>query len=346
VNNIPAFNGGIHIDTFRRLFYGNLITALEKESRRRKLTPNRSDVTEGVLIYNITNMRAPNFDSQSKTRLINEEVGSYLKKYLEDPELYKDVIKKNKEWIDAIYKRCEDRTQKKDASELSKLAKKNLRNKVPRLMDATGLDRSKCILFLAEGESAISGMGSVRNPDLHGGLGMKGKVLNVNGEVPKKVLENKELGDIMNCMGLMIGERANRHALRYGKVYVAHDMDPDGLNIGALLINFFYTYWPELFDNTKDPFIHIFRTPFIIAEKGKARKYWYAHNYSEFKQEDYKDWTITRAKGLGTLTEEDWQYSLDHPEVYPVVDDGDMKNTLDLIFNSKRSDDRKEWIGL
>ncbi|WP_205249384.1 hypothetical protein, partial [Escherichia coli] len=81
---------------------------------------------------------------------------------------YKDVIKKNKEWIDEIYKRCAERTQKKDAADIAKQARKVLRNKVPGLMDASGNNRHACILFLAEGLSAISGMGSVRNPDIHG----------------------------------------------------------------------------------------------------------------------------------------------------------------------------------
>jgi DNA gyrase/topoisomerase IV subunit B len=347
VNNIPAFNGGVHIDTFRRLFYGNLLTALERESKRRKLQPNRSDVTEGVLIYNITNMMAPNFDSQSKTRLINEEVGKILKTDLENPELYKEFIRKNREWIDQIYQRCADRTMKKDAGDLAKAAKKNLRNKVPGLMDAIGQNRQKCILFLAEGDSAISGMSSVRDPEIHGGLALTGKVLNVNGEMPRKVVENKALGEIMNSLGLIVGQKAKRSELRYGKVYVAHDMDPDGLNIGALLINFFHSYWPELFDSKQEPFVHIFRTPFIIAERGKTRKYWYAHNYQEFKAEDYSGWTITRAKGLATLTREDWEFSLKNPEVYPVTDtSGKVGETLDLIFNSKRADDRKQWIGL
>lgn len=345
VNNIPAFNGGIHMDTFRRMFFGGIVAALEKD-RRSKLKPNRSDVMEGLLVYNITNMQAPNFDSQSKTRLINEEAGKAIKEYLDDADFYKDILRKNKDWVDAIYKRCAERTKKKDDDEVRREAKKNLRNKVPRLMDAAGNDRSKCILFLAEGESAISGMGSCRNPDIHGGLGMKGKVLNVTGKPPKKVLDNKELADIMNVLGLVIGTKADRESLRYGKVYVAHDMDPDGLNIGALLMNFFYTYWPELFNQDLPPFLYIFRTPFIIAEKGKTRKYWYAHNYTDFKPEDYSGWSITRAKGLGTLTEDDWQYSLDNPEVYPILDDGQMQEALDLVFNDARSDDRKQWIGL
>jgi DNA gyrase/topoisomerase IV subunit B len=346
VNNIPAFNGGVHIDTFRRLFYGNLLTALERESKRRKLSPNRSDVTEGVLIYNITNMRAPNFDSQSKTRLINEEVGKIIKDQLENPELYKDFIRKNKDWIEEIYRRCAERTMKKDAGDLAKAAKKNLRNKVPSLMDAIGGRRERCILFLAEGDSAISGMASVRDPEIHGGLALTGKVLNVNGELPKKVFENKALANIMNSLGLIIGQKAKRSELRYGKVFLATDMDPDGANIAALLTNFFYTFWPELFDPKQEPFVHVFQTPFIIAERGKTRKYWYAHDYSEFKGEDYAGWSITRAKGLGTLIREDWDYSLKNPVSIPLVDDGKLEESLDLIFNAKKSDDRKAWIGL
>ena len=346
VNNIPAFNGGVHVETFRRMFYGNLLTSLEKESKRRKLTPNRSDVTEGVLIYNITNMHGPNFDSQSKTRLINEEVSTFVRKNLEDPELYKDVIKKNKEWIEEIYKRCAERTMKKDAADVAKAAKKLSRSKVAGLMDANAKDRTKCILFLAEGESAISGMSSVRDPEIHGGLALRGKVLNVNGEDLKTVIANKALADIMNSLGLIVGQKAKRADLRYGSVYIAHDMDPDGLNIGALLMNFFHTFWPELFDPKDPPFINIFKTPFIIAEKGKQRKYWYSHNYQDFDSAAHSGWSVTRAKGLSTLTEEDWQYSLDNPELFPIVNDGNMQDTLDLIFNGNRSDDRKDWIGI
>lgn len=194
--------------------------------------------------------------------------------------------------------------------------------------------------------SAISGMGSVRDPDLHGGMGMRGKVLNVNGEVAKKVIDNKELADIMNCLGLIIGQKAKRDELRYGKVYLATDMDPDGANIAALLVNFFYSFWPELFDPNQAPFIHVFQTPFIIADKGKVRKYWYAHDYAQFKPENYVGWSITRAKGLGTLTREDWEYSIKNPVAVPLLDDGKLEEALDLIFNSKKTDERKEWIGL
>lgn len=346
VNNIPAFNGGSHVDQFRRQFFGGLLSALEREGKRRKLIPNRSDMLEGLLVFNVTNMKAPNFDSQSKTRLINEEAASYIKNFLNDDKIYAEIIKKNRDWVEEIFKRCAERTMQKEVSDIQKATKKLNKRKVPKLMEASSPKRSECILFLAEGDSAIAGMGAVRNPRIHAGMPLRGKVLNVNGESPKKVLDNIELMNIMTIVGLQIGHKADRSKLRYGKLYIAHDADPDGANIGALLVNFLYSYWPELFDPTLDPYVHIFLTPFIIAEKGKERRYWYSFNYDEFIPKDWSGWAITRAKGLGSLTNEDWKYSLQHPEAYPLVDDNNLKEALDLIFNNNRADDRKVWISL
>lgn len=346
VNSVPAFNGGVHMDTFRRLFYSGLLSALERESKRRKVTPNKSDIVDGLLIYNVTHMKAPDFDSQSKTRLINESVGEHIKKFFNEEDFFGQLIKKNRAWIDSIFERAAERTHKKDLIDTKKAVKSAKKSKVPGLMDASGRDRKKCILFLAEGLSAIAGLSSVRNPDIHGGLGLRGKVLNVNGEVPKRVLDNSTLVDIMNSVGLVIGETANRSNLRYGKIYIAADQDQDGANITALLINFLHTYWPELFDTKDEPFVHVFMTPFIIVEKGKERHYWHAHNHHEFDPDKWKGATITRAKGLGTLTKEDWRHSLQNIVSIPILDDGNMKESLDLVFNGARADDRKNWLGI
>lgn len=194
--------------------------------------------------------------------------------------------------------------------------------------------------------SAVGGISSVRTPEIHGALPLTGKILNVNGEARSKVIASAALLDIMNALGLMVGEKAERRYMRYGKIYIATDADPDGANISALLINFFYTYWPELFDPKQDPFVYFFMTPFIIAEKGKQRKYWYSFNVNDFKPEGYKGWEITRAKGLAALLEEHWKDSIDNPVAFPVIDDGQMKESLDLIFNGKRADDRKTWMGI
>lgn len=175
---------------------------------------------------------------------------------------------------------------------------------------------------------------------------MRGKVLNVTGEDLKKVVNNVELTNITTALGLIIGQKANRENMRYGQVYIATDSDEDGKNIAALLVNFFNTFWPELLEDTDKPFLNIFQTPFIIMEKGKQREYVYAHNYSSFDPKDYSGWQIIRAKGLGTLEEVDWKHALDKPLLFPIIKDENLNDTLDLIFNDKRADDRKEWIGM
>lgn len=346
VNAIPTFNGGIHIDTFRKSFFNGMLTALERESKKRKLNPNRGDVADGMLLYNITEMDAPTFDSQSKTRLLNENVGSIIRKALDDPDFFKNVIRKNPEWIEQIYERCRERTQKKDDADALKLAKKNKRTKVEDLEDACGTDRTKCILFLAEGKSAVSGMVEARDPNIHGGLPLRGKVLNIFGETNKKILENEALSKVMTSIGLVPGQRVNRHLLRYGKIYITTDADEDGKNISALLVNFFYTLWPELFDPQKPPYVFLFDTPLIVAVKGKQRKYWYNDNYYDFDSDTYKGWEITRAKGLAALKNADWKWVLENPKATPIIDDGELAKALDLLFNPKLADSRKSWIGM
>ncbi len=346
VNAIPTYNGGTHIDSFRNGFYSGLLGAMERESKKRKLVPNKSDISDGVLIFNVTEMDEPTFDSQSKSRLLNKNVNSAIKKALDDPEFFKNVMKKNPAWIESIYERCAERTLKKDDDEAKKKAKANKKEKVEDLEDACGAIRSNCMLFLAEGKSAVSGMIEARDPNIHGGLPLRGKVLNVHGRPAKEIYENEALSKIMNAIGLSVGERANRHMLRYGKVYITTDADEDGKNIAALLINFFYSQWPELFDPDKPAFVYLFDTPLIIAVKGKNRKYWYNDNYSTFDPEQHKGWEITRAKGLAALKRDDWKWVLANPKAIPITDDGKLKASLNLLFNNALADQRKEWIGL
>lgn len=345
VNAIPMFNGGVHIDAFKRNFFSGIIKALEGQSKKMRLTPNRSDVADGMLIYNITQMDAPEFDSQSKTRLITEGVAKIVNAAMADEDFFKKVIRTNPEWIKGIYERCAERTQKKDAADLNKLTKK--RKKVEKLKDATSYDRSKCVLFLGEGDSAISGLNEARDPVIHGGLALRGKVMNVHGMKPKEIYENKELASIIDTLGLTPGQRANRHNLRYSAVYIATDADEDGKNIAALLANFFYSQWPELFEGTS-PFLYVFETPLIIAVKNKQRKYWYADNYKAFDSTDHSGWEITRAKGLAALKKEDWKYVLANPKLIPIIDDGKLKGVLEKIFSKEKgkADERKEWIGM
>lgn len=346
VNNIFAFEGGTQIDSFRLGFAKGLISALEKESKRRKLYPNRADIMEKLLVFNVVKMDAPDFGSQSKTRLSNEYVGKIISSYLADGEIYKEIIKNNPQWIEEIFERCAERTKKKDASEIAKLSRKLAKIKVNKLIEATGKNRKKCIAILTEGDSSAGKISEARDPEIHGILPLRGKLLNVNGVSTKEAFNNKVLQDIMNVFGLTIGKKADINSMNYGKLWVAADADEDGKNISALIVNFFYTYWPELFSGP-EPFLFLFQTPLIIAHKGKETKYWYTDNYDTFDQKKYSKktgWDITRAKGLGSLESEDWIHCISSPNLFPITDDGELKDSLDLIFNKTKASDRKDWM--
>lgn len=347
VNNIPVFLGGPHVDEFRTLFYNSLIDKLDAQVKkalgvkgRGDKILTRADVAHNLLIYNITVMDDPQFDSQSKTRLVSEIKPSIRKGFMESDVA--GFIRRNPDWVQQVIDRCRNRTQAAQNRALVKEQKKLNKTKIASLKDATGKNRQKCTLFIAEGDSAISGMVSARDATIHGGLPLTGKIMNVNGVTPKKVLESKALAEIMNAIGLKIGEPANRMHLRYGRVYIATDEDEDGKNITALLVNFLYTFWPELFQG--EPFVYKFSTPLLIMVKGNQREYIYADQYDDVDFTDWKGWQIIRAKGLARLTQTDWKKSIAEPKLIPMIDDGNLKETLDLLFNSERADDRKEWL--
>lgn len=359
VNNICAYNGGTHIKAFQSVFYNGMIEALKSESRKRKLPLVKSDIANGLLIYNVTRMEGPNFDSQSKNRLTNKEADTIVRKQF-DETVFRKIIRQNPDWVDHIFSVCAERTQKKDQKAADEASKKANKVKVAKLTGANGKDRSKCILIIGEGDSACAGVCQVRDPKIHGTLPLRGKTMNVTGTPMSKIVAHQPYLDIMGALGLKIGTRVSetREELMYGRVWIATDEDEDGKNIMCLLTNFFYTFWPELFDPTKEPFFYKFETPFIKCKHKKTGeiRYFYGRNEMEFDPEEYsKGWSITRAKGLGNLMDEDWINALSNPSVIPIMDSKDtldggkmkeMEYVLDLVFNETKADDRKDWLGL
>lgn len=344
VNNAPAFDGGTHLETFKKYFALGISSALEKEAKKRKMTPNRGDIEEGLMIYNVTTMNAPSFNSQIKSKLTNENVIRPVQKSM-TPEFFEELVKKNKDWVEEIFERTAARTNKKDADEDRRLAKKLLKGKVAKLLDATGTDRSQCILLMAEGDSAVSNMSAARDSKVHGILPLRGKIMNVNGtEKTKDLMDSESLKDIMASINLIPGQKAVRSELNYGMLYICADEDEDGKNIGALIVNFLFKFWPELFEDQDNPFVYVFKTPFIILEKGKESRYFYGHNVEEYNPEEWKGWKPTRAKGLGTLEKSNFRDALTNGVAVAIIDDGSLGATLDLIFNKARADDRKAWM--
>ncbi|ASV44653.1 DNA topoisomerase large subunit [Agrobacterium phage Atu_ph04] len=345
VNNVPAYNGGPHDDEIRFHFPRQLLKALERESKRRKLSPNKNDVLENLMFIGVIKMKAPNFDSQSKTRLTNPEVKKPIFLGLTQNTDWNDFIKKNRDLVEDIYARCAARTGKTDKSTIDQNEKQLKKLKIPALLDANSKNRKECILFITEGDSAKGGLNDARNPSIHALMPLRGKIRNVHSLKPAEALKSKIIEQLSAAIGLVPGKKAKLEDLRYGKIYIMADADEDGQgSICPLVVNLFHHFWPELFD-LEEPFVNIFITPLIIISKGKERKYFYPLG-EPFEPSKYRGWSVTRAKGLGSLETENFRDHLEDIPAIGLTKDDSIEHVLHLLFNGARADDRKLFMEL
>jgi DNA topoisomerase-2 len=178
---------------------------------------------------------------------------------------------------------------------------------------------------------------------------MKGKILNVRGELSKKITENKEISEIKQILGLEYRkeyksiEDVNKN-LRYGNVLFMTDQDLDGHHIKALCINLFQCEWKSLL---KIPgFIGYMNTPIIKAKKGTQERWFYNDvEYNLWKMLNEESWKIKYYKGLGTSTGKEFREYFEQKKMVGFKYNGIISDdAIDKVFNKKRADDRKYWL--
>lgn len=138
--------------------------------------------------------------------------------------------------------------------------------------------------------------------------------------------------------------------LKFSKVFVATDADPDGSSIFNLLLNLFHEYFPELFWDEEIPFISRILFPMIAATKGKKTLYFANRNdFEKAKQNGKVDdsYKIMYFKGLGSMEREDWEHVFNDLETYSmnVIDDGHLDELMQIFFDSD-ANVRKEWLAV
>ena len=230
---------------------------------------------------------------------------------------------------------------------------------VPKLDDAhwAGTDQGyKCTLVLTEGDSAkalaVAGLEVVGREEF-GVFPLRGKVLNVR-DTSKKVLSaNAEVKNLCTIVGLDFSKKYTSEeeirSLRYGRIMIMTDQDPDGSHIKGLVINFIRYFWPELL-RAKPNFVGMFVTPLVKVFKGNEEiSFGSMGEYKQWEeslQNGAKGWRVKYYKGLGTSTsKEGRQYFEDidnHFKEFEWADgDGDW---IDLAFDKKKQRERREWI--
>lgn len=344
VNSTPTYDGGFHHDRIKRLFINSVKEKLERTAKKDKLTLVDNDVLAGFTFIIGIVMPNPRFESQTKRKLVRDTL---LEKALETfmADGVAKFLRKNQELMDHILERARSRQRLMDLKDASKLAKKGKKQRVEKLLDANERkDRTKCALFICEGDSAIGGLRSARDKLYQGGIALKGKPMNVSQASIKEVLENQEFADIMSSVGLVIGQKADPKELRYSKIVFLADSDVDGGHINTLLTNFFFTFWPEMFEMGM---IQIAKAPLfeVVTDKGTI----YCESTDELenlkKKKDIKIKEIMRNKGLGEMSQEAFKYVL-APKDFTKISVKNMpasKNMLETCFG-KESQLRKDLL--
>ena len=347
VNGIYTSKGGKHIEYIMNQIVRK-VSAYIKTKKKVDVKP--SSIKEQLVLFLRCDIENPAFDSQTKDYM-NTPITKFGSTCTVSDKFIEKIAKMGVMTAAcAITEIKETKTLKKQDGTKSK----NIRG-IPKLIDANFAGTAKsggCTLILCEGDSAKAGIVSGLSKDDRNTIGiypMKGKMFNVRGESITKIGDNKEINEIKQILGLEHGKEYTeddaKTKLRYGKILFMTDQDLDGSHIKGLGINIFDAEWQSLIQIPE--FIGYMNTPILKAEKGGIRKEFY--NDGEFelwkKDNDIKGWRIKYYKGLGTSTSKEFKEYFAKKKIVAFESTGkESKQIIDMVFNKKRSDDRKDWL--
>ena len=317
------------------------------------------DLQEGMFIaFNLT---APgvSYDAQTKSRIVKIDMTPFTTAIAENLQHW---FAGNEKEIKMIFDKAvgarKAREAAKKAREVArgvnkKDKKKQLLNLPSKLVDCWCKDRLKCELFVAEGDSAASGLVEGRDAEIHAVFPIRGKIISAYKNKPEKIFANAEVINLIKAIGLDLDSKTqkliyDRTKLRYGKILLAADSDPDGASIRNLLIEMFWWLCPELILNG-----HIYTTmPPLFRITTNKNKYIYlkdANALDEYKKSHQGEkYQINRNKGLGEQDSDELSEALLNPETRNVaqiiVEDKDKAAKLIDILLGTSVPPRREFL--
>lgn len=344
VNSSLLFDGGKCNTQFFNVLFDRVTTHLEKDAKKLKAEVTRNDIRRGLLVLANLKIKNPEYDSQSKTRLTGPDLRKEFVNTIDSS--WKSFSKTTSNWLTEVLEFAAERhhaAENKKAIDDHEKKKKKI--KAAGLLDATGSNRMACSLLITEGLSAKSQISEARDPATIAAFALTGKINNVWGCTPAQVLKMEKLRELLAVIGLTPGKKADRKSLHYGKLIPSTDADFDGDDIFTLLVCLFYQFWPELLDPNGEPVLYRLVAPNVVASKGDKRIHFTTRADYEKAKDKYKGWNIEYMKGLGSMSKKDWEMILSGQSdtFIPILDDGNLGNTLELLFGSS-ADMRKAWL--
>ncbi len=314
-NNVNTADGGTHVTGFRTALTSTLNKYARKASILKDNDPNLTgdDVRDGLTAVISVKLPDPQFESQTKTKLNNNEVAGQvssvlseaLMQYLEEnPGDGRRIIEQSLTAARArqAAARARELVQRKSLLESATLPGK--------LADCSERDPQYCELFIVEGDSAGGSAKQGRERKNQAILPLRGKILNVEKARADKILANEEIKNLITALGVGFGENFSVEKLRYHRVVLMVDADVDGSHIRTLLLTFFWRHLQQLIS---DGYLYLAQPPLYgFIKKNKAIDYAYSDAERDEKLKTLSGVKVQRYKGLGEMNAQDlWETTMD-----------------------------------
>ena len=342
-NTINTIDGGTHLTGFRTASTRVLNDYARKNSLIKDGDPNFTgdDTREGMTAIISIKHPDPQFESQTKVKLMNAEVQTMVTQVV--GETFYEFLEENPAAGRAIVKKCLTSARARDAARKARdlvIRKSALESlTLPgKLADCSERDPERTEIYIVEGDSAGGSAKQGRDRHFQAILPLRGKILNTERARLDKILSNREVKALISALGTSIGDSFSLDGLRYGKVVIMTDADVDGSHIRTLLLTFFFRYMQDLVESGH---LYIAQPPLYLISYKKEKKYAYVEDE---KVAILKEWgakedkaTIQRYKGLGEMNPEQlWETTM-NPEnrtlLQVTVDDAaEADRTFDMLM--------------
>lgn len=269
------------------------------------------DIQEGMLI--VFNITAPNisYDAQTKSRIVKIDMTPFTSVLTEHIQYW---LNNNEKEIKVIADKAINARKARDAAKKAREAvrenQKKKKEKVlkfdSKLADCNGKDRSRCEIYVTEGDSASGNLKMARDSTYQAIMPVRGKILNVRKASLDKIQKNAEIMTMIEAFGLSVDMKTMKltykpEDLRYGKIIIESDADSDGAHIKNLFYTFIWTFCPQLIE---DGYVYAGMPPLYKVTEGKD-KFIYLRDdaaLEEYRTKNIgKKYVVKHLKGLGEM---------------------------------------------